>query len=187
MGKAIKEIKGKTLTVEELKSLKVGDWVWLVADKAEGYAYKLEPGLCTPEREWLVLKTFYNFRRVLNYENYGIKWVAYKTQEDAQSKAEVSFNDFNNSINSVLTILNNLFPSQINHSDYSQLFKTISELPHAVANMLHGRSAESIKQLREQISKLTVYEAGSTGIECVSLNEIDHIIDKILNKGDQNQ
>lgn len=77
--------KRKPLTIEELKALKAGDWVWLVADKTKGYAYKLEPGLCSPEKEWLMLKTYYNFRRALTYANYGIKWVAYKNKEAAEN------------------------------------------------------------------------------------------------------
>jgi len=80
-----KAIKGKPLTVEELKALKAGDWVWLVADKTQGYAYKLEPSLCSPEKEWLMLKTYYNFRRALTYANYGTKWIAYKNKEEAEN------------------------------------------------------------------------------------------------------
>lgn len=87
------------LTIEQLKALKVGDWVWLVADKTEGYAYKLEPGLCSPEKEWLMLKTYYNFRRALTYANYGTKWVAYKNKEQAEAKAESCLKELRRKLN----------------------------------------------------------------------------------------
>lgn len=127
--------KRKPLTIEELRALKTGDWVWLVADKAQGYAYKLEPSLCSPEKEWLMLKTYYNFRRALTYANYGTKWVAYKNKEEAE-------------------------------------------------NAGYGNIKQIIEEFRNQIATFTVYEAGCTGIECVSLSDIDKLIDKLYGKED---
>ena len=72
----------QSMTPEELQALKVGDRIWLLADKTRGYAYKLKPGVCSPEKEWLMLKTYYNFRRALNYSDYGTKWIAYRSKEE---------------------------------------------------------------------------------------------------------
>lgn len=72
----------KPLTVDELRKLKVGDWVWLIADKKQGYAKVL-----SVDTDAIRFETSYNAVRTLFYENYIIKknraeWVVYRNKEE---------------------------------------------------------------------------------------------------------
>lgn len=64
----------KPLTIEELKALEVGDWVWLIDLKLgvnTGYEQKDE-----------------DFNEYADFSNYGKTWLAYKNKEQAEAKGE---------------------------------------------------------------------------------------------------
>ena len=75
------------LTIEQLKSLEVGDWVWLKSDyyNSEGYYRRIEPAFSTDEE---VLARFEGIDEIalIRFEDYGTKWVAYKNKEQAEGK-----------------------------------------------------------------------------------------------------
>ena len=71
----------KPLTIEQLKSLEMGDWVWIVEYNGTFCYYaKIENtnGSC-----------FSLDNTDLYYSNYGTKWVAYKNKEQAECKGEI--------------------------------------------------------------------------------------------------
>lgn len=81
----------KPLTIEELKALEVGDWVWVKVLKPDyprrdydGEYCRITPpyidGLCYG---WQGSGGFYK------YEDYGICWLAYKNKEQAEAKGEI--------------------------------------------------------------------------------------------------
>lgn len=71
----------KPLTIEELKALEVGDWVWedkskvyeFVKDKTDEFLLILVDG---------ILDRHY-------YSDYGKTWLAYKNKEQAECKGEI--------------------------------------------------------------------------------------------------
>lgn len=78
----------KPLTIEELKALEVGDWVWLV-DKAMGLSYYRQKNHhdtthCLFERciNDMALNIF-------RWADYGKSWLAYKNKEMAEAKGEI--------------------------------------------------------------------------------------------------
>lgn len=75
----------KPLTIEQLKILEVGDWVWLCADSTELYAKVF----FTHYVEGLTFETARAARRALRYSDYGTKWLAYKNKEQAETKGEI--------------------------------------------------------------------------------------------------
>lgn len=69
----------KPLTIEQLKALEVGDWVWVVDKGARSSAY------------FKIIDTALMFDIIsidtslwLNYSNYGKTWLAYKNKEQAE-------------------------------------------------------------------------------------------------------
>lgn len=81
----------KPLTIEELKSLKVRDWMWLVENGMQGMYVNLlyelyslnsilPTGICVGAYEYEV-----NY----SYSDYGKTWLAYKNKEMAESKGEI--------------------------------------------------------------------------------------------------
>ena len=88
----------KPLTIEELKALEVGDWVW--ADLKEIYpcyvgrvqtgyfkiAMHYEDLTFQITELWLYTE---DFIMQLKYSDYGTKWLAYKNKEQAESKGEI--------------------------------------------------------------------------------------------------
>lgn len=87
----------KPLTIEQLKALEVGDWVWvelldddLVACWVSGtgrgfYCEKIED---TKNDDSLAI-TYDGERGWLDYSDYGTVWVAYKNKEMAESKGDL--------------------------------------------------------------------------------------------------
>lgn len=71
----------KPLTIEELKALPVGDWVWenkgkvyeFIKDNTNEFLLTLCDGML--DRHY--------------YSDYGIKWLAYKNKEQAEAKGEI--------------------------------------------------------------------------------------------------
>ena len=73
----------KPLTIEQLKSLEVGDWVWVVAGDKKNYYTVI-----ANDKEYLDLESI-NSSLLLDYSDYGTKWVAYKNKEMAESKGDI--------------------------------------------------------------------------------------------------
>ena len=80
----------KPLTVEELKTLEIGDWVWVVVLDEDSVSYEF------PEKQYLQKLPsfsdrfrFFNYRADaddgLSYFGYGTKWIAYKNKEQAEN------------------------------------------------------------------------------------------------------
>lgn len=87
----------KPLTIEQLKSLEVGDWVYI---KALTINISPEFDLSESEFYYRVCKrqdnTFFevvggeiNVRHYLCWKDYGTKWLAYKNKEMAECKGEI--------------------------------------------------------------------------------------------------
>ena len=87
----------KPLTIDELKSLEVGDWVYIKA-----FTTNISPEFDLSESEFYyrVCKrqdnTFFevvggeiNVRHYLCWKDYGTKWLAYKNKEQAEAKGEI--------------------------------------------------------------------------------------------------
>lgn len=78
----------KPLTIEQLKSLKVGDWVWLVKlrddiNGSTGY-YRI-----TEDKYAIAMYLYGNITQAVVYSDYGTKWIAYKNKEQAECKGEI--------------------------------------------------------------------------------------------------
>lgn len=77
----------KPLTIEQLKKLEVGDWVWIVSlEKNVGVYSKIEEYI-----DPITMRQFTQLKglRGLSYDNYGKKWLAYKNKEQAEAKGEI--------------------------------------------------------------------------------------------------
>lgn len=68
----------KPLTIEELKQLKMGDWVWLI-----DCGYGIYAKIVGYEENYFILDTL---PMILDYRilDYGKTWVAYKNKEQAE-------------------------------------------------------------------------------------------------------
>lgn len=75
----------KPLTIEHLKSLEVGDWVWVVSPMymRGRYLQVHYNGVNTIQWYGIPNDTLYM------YDDYGTKWIAYKNKEMAESKGEI--------------------------------------------------------------------------------------------------
>ncbi len=75
----------KSLTIEQLKSLKVSDWVWLIYKDTDYRRYA--------QIQAIEGTRLYVWGRGLaecemwKYSDYGIKWLAYKNKEQAEGEA----------------------------------------------------------------------------------------------------
>lgn len=83
----------KPLTIEELKSLKVGDWVWLTNQNGLLGTYVAKADASYEEDD----KTFnfdsLAFSQSYPYSDYGKTWLAYKNKEQAETKKyKLNFN-----------------------------------------------------------------------------------------------
>lgn len=77
----------KPLTIEQLKALEVGDWVWVETINApnssfRGY-YQIRPNA---ERSKLI---FCGIEHDYSILDYGKTWLAYKNKEQAEAKGEI--------------------------------------------------------------------------------------------------
>lgn len=70
----------KPLTIEQLKALEVGDWVWV-----EHGIHKLYCKIYNNTRDLLGI----GGNTYLDYSDYGTKWLAYKNKEQAEAKGEI--------------------------------------------------------------------------------------------------
>lgn len=77
----------KPLTIKELKSLEVGDWVWVVSNTYKsllGYVYKQDIELDKSLNEVFAFSLHGSFW-TMDYSNYGKTWLAYKNKEQAET------------------------------------------------------------------------------------------------------
>lgn len=70
----------KPLTIEELKALPVGDWVWFIDLNENTGSYKQINDICE-EDDWM---WFEEDCSASYYSDYGTKWIAYKNKEMAE-------------------------------------------------------------------------------------------------------
>ena len=78
----------KPLTIEELKSLEVGDWVWITVLKGKingGTEFYLRK-FGNSEGKFLSYQIGIS---TLYYSDYGTKWLAFKNKEMAECKGEI--------------------------------------------------------------------------------------------------
>lgn len=69
------------LTVEELKALKIGDWVYIV-NKEYGFStYERKP-ISANDRYFITCRECKRWG--YSYSDYGKKWIAYKNKEQAE-------------------------------------------------------------------------------------------------------
>ncbi|MDE7337325.1 MAG: hypothetical protein K2N32_04340 [Clostridia bacterium] len=80
----------KPLTIEELKVLPVGEWVWVVPsdDIFTPYYGQINKYTDRPFDEELWVNSQTNII-VLYYSDYGKTWLAYKNKEMAEAKGEI--------------------------------------------------------------------------------------------------
>lgn len=74
----------KPLTIEELKSLKVGDWVW-VESETYGKTYSIVNDI---DKDGVLFSAI-SLYGWLAYCNYGNTWLAYKNKEQAESNSKI--------------------------------------------------------------------------------------------------
>lgn len=90
----------KSLTIEELKALPVGEWVWIerLSEERETFIqipdnqfyYRVAAvGDDYKEKFFEVVGGELRHRAILNYEDYGKTWLAYKNKEQAEAKGEI--------------------------------------------------------------------------------------------------
>lgn len=78
----------KPLTIEELKSLEVGEWVWII-DKENsniGRYYKTVDGTAYAPRVNFLRAVSGAFDYAFGFADYGKTWLAYKNKEMAEGK-----------------------------------------------------------------------------------------------------
>lgn len=83
----------KPLTIDELKALPVGEWVWIRVLDKEGFGINFPTQLYLQKADVIVGDHYFPFvmNEVddgLDYRMYGTDWLAYKNKEFAESKGE---------------------------------------------------------------------------------------------------
>ncbi len=71
------------LTIDELKSLEIGDWVWVETFDKHFY-YKI----LVPSVDEMVF-SYRHYTDVMKYSDYGKTWLAYKNKEQAECNGEI--------------------------------------------------------------------------------------------------
>ncbi len=85
----LQEVKNEPLTVEELKALEYGDWVWIVILKKGQYHDFSDMGYYEKSAMFDSDERFVGWRgygTCFLYEYYGVCWIAYKNKEQAEAK-----------------------------------------------------------------------------------------------------
>ncbi len=72
------------LTIEQLKDLEVGDWVWLILKDGKGY-YDQIIDMWVGDG-WMLFKKAVSMQF---YSKYGKTWLAYKNKEEAEGKEDI--------------------------------------------------------------------------------------------------
>ena len=71
----------KPLTIEQLKALEIGDWVWISAKQPNRAVYI--------QKDTKSEKRFNQLSWDLSYSDYGTKWLAYKNKEQAEANGDI--------------------------------------------------------------------------------------------------
>lgn len=81
----------KPLTIEELKKLEVGDWVWVVEKEGAYPTHDFRGEYCRKVPPYLdgFCYGWHGNGGYYKYEDYGKKWLAYKNKEQAEAKSEI--------------------------------------------------------------------------------------------------
>lgn len=80
----------KPLTIEELKKLQVGDWVWVTDENGHlgTYLIKTEPPYEDDNDKTFNFNSL-SFADTYPYSLYGKTWLAWKNKEQAEAKGEI--------------------------------------------------------------------------------------------------
>lgn len=78
----------RPLTIDELKALQVGDWVWIIDEDFKDGRYREITIQNEAEPTLLYVASWSNPAKVYSYSDYGTKWLAYKNKEQAETKGE---------------------------------------------------------------------------------------------------
>lgn len=90
-----RNFKMKPLTIEQLKSLEVGDWVWIIDFEKTVYKpisdsgnyYRInDSGEYADKELWCYCSAI---GHGFDYSDYGKTWLAYKNKEQAEAKGEI--------------------------------------------------------------------------------------------------
>ena len=118
----------KPLTIEELKALEVGDWVWVKDLTRSGYAAYVQKDTKSNEK-------FNQLSWALFYSGYGKTWLAYKNKEQAEAEGEIvelpCIRKINNkpfSLNEVVYVQMSGTISSETYSDDAQAKRRLAEL-----------------------------------------------------------
>lgn len=76
----------KPLTIEQLKALEVGDWVWIVDKEIINYTGYFK--IIVIDSECSLFTQIYH-NTVYRCSEYGTRWVAYKNKEQSEAKGEI--------------------------------------------------------------------------------------------------
>lgn len=82
----------KPLTIEELKALPVGDWVWMICIREEKHSdgfYVRKEGRAFNDIKFVFEHINSDDYEVDYYADYGKTWLAYKNKEQAEAKGEI--------------------------------------------------------------------------------------------------
>lgn len=84
----------KPLTIEQLKALQVGDWVWIEILEPESIEESFPKKAYFQKADIVVGENFFPFilndcEDGLDYQFYGSDWLAYKNKEQAEAKGEI--------------------------------------------------------------------------------------------------
>lgn len=77
----------KPLTIEQLKALPVGEWVWLVIKRNYGDYKSYDKIVKINDRE--VSFVFSVGQNIYSFIDYGKTWLAWKNKEQAEAKGEI--------------------------------------------------------------------------------------------------
>lgn len=73
----------KSLTIEELKALPVGEWVWVTYNGHHEYNEYIQKSAKSDDKKLKILNL--PCAGNLIYQDYGTKWLAYKNKEQAEA------------------------------------------------------------------------------------------------------
>ena len=82
----------KALTLEQLKSLKVGDWVWVVNKEIPQYTGYYKIDLFAISHLHIVQGLG---KTVIPYATYGEEWFVWKNKEQAEAIKVTAYNGYN--------------------------------------------------------------------------------------------
>ncbi len=175
-------MKNKPLTVEELKALKAGDWIWRIfpnRPEFSTYIQKVEF-----YEDCFSVSTYRGVQYWLKYSEYGTEWIAYKNKEEA--------NDVHNKEEVVKDIdaIDKEMVEAIERTIYlysSSPTPPDEDLSECIAKdlILHGYGdvkqaiKEALEKLKEKSQIGSFYEQGWVHSDCILISDLDDFIEKL--------